>query len=222
MGLVAHIIQMAGKPGFSDGPCYLFIRLSHQIDLQSLSEAVICCALTCEHVPQHRRVAVCCEKPGVCDREIPVGASCGIHILLRFEVALIKSVCDEPDRRPGHRLELLLHKGRDSHDACCIIQHLLLHPVMPPLGGLGHRQMLEVEYLCPRVTEIRYPRKSGLACKFPAYEVHGLRRTCTYYQVHRMIREVFLQESDRRADPCASRVRAEEVAAYPHRHLLEQ
>ena len=93
---------------------------------------------------------------------------------------------------------------------------------MPPLGSLGHGQMLEIEYLGPWITEIGNPRKTSLQGQSAAYHVHGLRRSRADDQIYGMLLQVVLQEPHRRPDPQAARIRTEKVATHPHRHLLQE
>ena len=138
------------------------------------------------------------------------------------EIIIVETIGNQLDRGIRHDLELLLDERRHSHHYSRIIQNLLLQTVMLPLRPFAETQMLEIEHLGPRVTEIRHPRNAGRLGKLPGYEVHRLRRAGTYNRVHRILLEVLLQEPDRRPYPCHPRVRNKQIAAQEqYQFLLE-
>ena len=199
----------------------LLVSLSDELDLQSLIESRICCALLSQDFPKHRRITISCKEPGVGDAEIRFRSSGRHGKRFRMEIILVESVSDELYRRLGHGLELLLHQRRHSHDSCRTIQHFLLHPFVPSYSRTGHLQVLEIEYLCPWIPEIGNPREAGLLRETKSYHMHGLRRSRADNQVYRMLCKILLEISDRRTDPEASRVRTEKISTHPHRHLLQ-
>ncbi len=142
-----------------------------------------------------------------------------VEMTVRFrsflEVVFVIPVGNKLNPCGCHCLELFFYKRRHGHNHSCIIKHLLFKFFMLPSCLLAKMQMLEIEHLCPRVTEICNPWCSGGKRKPSCYQVHRMRRSCAYYYVHRMFLEIFFEESDRRANPHASRVRYEAVAPYP-------
>ena len=82
--------------------------------------------------------------------------------------------------------------------------------------------MLEIEHLCPRVTEVGYPRKTGRTGKLPGNQMHGMGRSGAHDDVHRMFAQIFLEKSDGRTHPQAPGVGDEHVPPDIHRNLLLQ
>ena len=93
---------------------------------------------------------------------------------------------------------------------------------MPSLCGPGHRQVLEIEYLCPRIAEVCNPRDTCFKRESAAYQVHRLRGTGAYNEVYRMLFKVLLQEFHRRSYPQTAGIRTEEVSSHPHSDLLHE
>ena len=81
-------------------------------------------------------------------------------------------------------------------------------------------QMLEIEHLGPRITEVRNPWDPGGFGKLQSDKMHRLRRSGCHDRIHGMLPEVFLEESDRRAHPHHSRVGDEEIAPDEEGNLL--
>ena len=82
--------------------------------------------------------------------------------------------------------------------------------------------MLEIEDFRPRVPEIGNPRDARGALQAPPDQVHRMRRAGRHDKVHRVLRQVFFQETDGRADPGDPGIRDESVPADPHdQPLLE-
>ena len=82
--------------------------------------------------------------------------------------------------------------------------------------------MLEIEYLGPRVAEVRNPRKSDLAGKSASDKVHGLRWSGADDKVNRMLFQIFFQKLHRRSDPETTGIGTEKIASNPHRSFLSQ
>ena len=113
-----------------------------------------------------------------------------------IEFTIVESVRDQLHGRLGHGLELLLHQRRHRHYRCCSVQHLPLHLLMPFFGRTCHLQVLEIEYLGPRIPEVCNPRQTGLPCETKAYHMHRLRRSRADNQIYRMLLQILLQISD--------------------------
>ena len=82
--------------------------------------------------------------------------------------------------------------------------------------------MLEVKYLSPWVAKISDPWQTCLQSQTTTDKVHRLRRSGAYYQIHRMLFQIFLEELHRWADPEATRIRTEKIATHPHRRFLKK
>ena len=82
--------------------------------------------------------------------------------------------------------------------------------------------MLEIKYLGPRIPEVGDPRDAGRPGRFPPDQVHGMRRTGADDDVHRMLLQVFPEETDRRTDPANAGIGNEQVAPQPHDHPLQE
>ena len=89
-------------------------------------------------------------------------------------------------------------------------------------AGTTEPEMLEIEYFGPWVTEVSDPWNTCLRRQSASYQMHGLRRSRADDQIYGMLLQVVLQESHRRPDPQTARIRTEKIAAYPHRHLLQE
>ncbi len=137
MRLIAHIQQR-----FTESGCFNRVKnpgvcLSYQLYFQKLSEQNVRRAFFRQHIPEDGRVSVGSEKSGMGDGEIPVRTSGGLAAC-PFKITFVKSVGDKFHGSPGHSLEFLLDKRGDCDNPYSLVEHLLLHPLMPFLGRGSH------------------------------------------------------------------------------------
>ena len=91
-----------------------------------------------------------------------------------------------------HCCKISLHQRRDSYNCGCIVKYSLLKFMVLSFSPLTQHQMLEIEYFCPWIPEIRHPwnacGKGNTACD----KVHRLRRPSADDDVYGMLLQVFL------------------------------
>ena len=110
-------------------------------------------------------------------KEILVLASC---LLLRYahllrgavEVVIVKAIGNQLYRSACHLLKIVLNKGRHGNNRIRPVKYALLQFFVPPLRPRRQFQMLEIEHLRPRITEIRHPRNAGGRRNLLRNEVH--------------------------------------------------
>ena len=169
---ISHIHEVLLQSCVAYGLQDLLVSFSYKLDLQMFLELGICLALLREDLPKHRRVAVCGEQSGVSDAEIHSRSSVRRGKRFRMEFTVVESVRDQLHGRLCHGLELLLHQRRHRHYRSRSVQHLPLHLLMPFFGRTCHLQVLEIEYLGPRIPEVCNPRQTGLLRETKAYHMH--------------------------------------------------
>ena len=178
--------------------------------MEILCKSLVFATFFSENIPECYRIAVGCKESGMHDIELAVGFD-RCHV-----VALVISVGHKMDRSVGHLCEILLHKRRYGNDCCRVVENALLQFMMLPFCPFAEHEVLEVEYLCPRVSEVSDPWNPCRQRDLPCYEMHRLWRAGADDNVYRMLFQVFLEISYGRIDPETTWVRHEEVASYPH------
>ena len=143
-------------------------------------------AFLCKHIPEDGRIAVCCEESCMCDGEFLRCSAVCFRARFGREVTFIEAIGYKLHRSVGHSLEFLLDQWRYGYHCRSLVQHHLLHLLMPSFCGGSHCQVLEIEYLRPRIPKIGYPGKSCLTRKSKAYHMHRLRWSRAYDQINRM------------------------------------
>ena len=172
MRLIAKVIQVILQASFTDSLYNLLISLTYEIDSQLFPELFACLALISQHFPKYGRVTICREQSRVGNSKRNICSTLRHFERLLMKIALIESVGDQFHRSLCHSLKLLLDKRGHCHHCSGFIQHLSFHLLMPSLSHAGHSQVLEIEYLGPRVTEVGNPRKTCLTRQLECYQMH--------------------------------------------------
>ena len=69
--------------------------------------------------------------------------------------------------------------------------------------------MFEIEHFGPRIPKIRHPRYSEFQGNLAGYQVHAVRRTCTYNYIYRMFFEIAFEKRNGRSYPHDAWIRDE-------------
>ncbi len=136
------------------------------------------------------------------------------------KIVFVEAVGNQHDGGLRLRAEVRGDGRADADHRVRAVQHGLLEPVVPAVGSGAQPQVLVVEHLRPRITEIRYPAQPEGLFQAQADQVHGVRRPRGDHGVHGMLRQILLQETDRGTHPADPGVGHETVAPHPQRQAL--